>query len=144
MLLFKAPWRAILIKFIVKLSFNGILEREDSRSQIPNSCLNTIDRLQMLCPWLNLSPSWWCLCQNNHESVQLRLLISYPPFKASKRQLWLCIICAVLWKVWDEWNARIFQEKFRSTKDIIDTIIHTTFLWCKDIPAIIAIVFPFL
>lgn len=35
MLLFKAPWRAILIKFIVKLSFNGIFWK--GRTQDPRS-----------------------------------------------------------------------------------------------------------
>lgn len=38
--------------------------------EMTNSCLNTMERLQKRCPWINLSPSWCCLCQSNNESLQ--------------------------------------------------------------------------
>lgn len=52
-------------------------------------------------------------------------------FEAAKERLWLCIICAVLWKIWEERNARIFWDKNKKTKDIIDTIIQNVFFGAK-------------
>lgn len=39
--------------------------------EICYSCLNTLDRLQIRCPWISLSPSWCCLCQNSYKIDEL-------------------------------------------------------------------------
>lgn len=46
---------------------------------------------------------------------------------------WINISSAVLWKLWDEINTRIFQEKAKTAKYILESAIFNAFSWCKNI-----------
>lgn len=61
----------------------------------------------------------WSVTFPNDTQSWLSLLISWTPFKADKSHLWLSLVCAVLWKIWEERNSRIFWDKSRTAKDIL-------------------------
>lgn len=54
--IYKQIWKSHCIKRIKVLMW-----------ETGHSCLNTMDRLPARYPWINLSSSWCCLCQNSSE-----------------------------------------------------------------------------
>lgn len=60
------------------------------------------------------------------------LLIEYI-FKSTKSILWLHIIRAVLWKMWNKRNLRIFQETESCPQENFETTVSIALYWCKNI-----------
>lgn len=73
----------------------------------------TVQHVFFDCPftkgiWLETFTAFhWSVALPNDTQSWLRSLFIDLPFKATKERLWICIICSVLWKIWDESNARI-------------------------------------
>ena len=59
------------------------------------------------------------------------MFINYKGFGLSKRRivLWQAACIALIWVVWQEKNARIFEDKARNSKNLWDSIHFLASLW---------------
>ena len=59
------------------------------------------------------------------------LSINYNGFGSSKRGtiLWQAVCIAIIWVVWRERNAKIFEDKTRNSENLWDSIHFLASLW---------------
>lgn len=57
----------------------------------------------------------------------MRMLLIHHPFKSIRTHLWSSMVRAVLWKVWNERNAPIFQDKERYAGEVFELAIFNAF-----------------
>lgn len=60
--------------------------------------------------WCIWSFFQWSMVAPNDSLKWISLQLMDHSFKATKELLWINIIFAILWKIWDERNVRIFQN----------------------------------
>ena len=65
------------------------------------------------------------------ESISDMMFINYKDFGTSKRGivLWQNACIVVIWVVWQERNARIFEEMARNSENLWDSIHFLASLW---------------
>ena len=65
------------------------------------------------------------------RSISDKMFINYKGFGISKRGivLWQTACIALIWVVWRERNARIFEDKDRNSENLWDSIHFLASLW---------------
>lgn len=133
-------WTAVLNK----INTNDMLQKRRPLTALsPNWCImcrstsESGDHLFLHCStatliWNKLfgifGESWACPLSLNQF-----LAMNFRGFGCRKeaRTLWLCLVFAILWCLWLERNARIFQDSFATLDCIWDRIVVLASLWCS-------------
>ena len=81
----------------------------------------------LIFPWFQLAKKDWV----PPMSISDMLSINYNGFDLSKRWtvLWQTACIAIIWVVWREKNARIFEDKGRNSENLWDSIHFFASLW---------------
>lgn len=89
------------------------------------------------CPWV--VPLWSYFIGRFSvvwmQSCSLKDLLSSWQFQSIRaesvqsRELWMLILAAVCWLVWEERNRRTFEDQSRLSRIIIDTILSILYEW---------------
>lgn len=104
----------------------------------PSIVISFINEIEKLCPikkrgYVYLFMLFMLFLNKLVQSYWIKLLLQDHPFKGYKVNLWISIICAILSKIREERNNRIFKNSSKPSKDILDSSIFNALVWCKDI-----------
>ena len=140
---FKSLWRGLVPHRIELFSWFAILNKLNTRSKLVKlgviplseaqcvlcgSALECTNHLFIHCSLARNLWEWWAGIWNFHWVPPLELQDLYaqwsPPFKGIFfKKVWLAIFPIILWSLWKERNARIFQNSPSSLSQIKDLIL---------------------
>lgn len=80
----------------------------------------------------------WCIVPPQSLKEWLHQILVNHPFKGSAAILWESMARAILWTIWNERNQRIFNNKYSSFLDAMESSIFHTLYWCKHITPLTA------